>query len=133
MKNYTEQERYNLAKELEYIASSMELDGQSHDIDPEEIKYRMDVLERAVYAVCPDYDQRLVDAVEEDANDPEFQEVFDRICSSEQSKAFVQDIEAHRNGSMSLEQLKEKWGSDAPPSGGVVDFNKAKKGREQDK
>ena len=110
MKNYTDEERYELARELEFLSVSIELDAEENIIDQDEADYRMDVLERAIYAVCPDFDKRVTDDFHAAMLDPEIQRQVEESMKSEQAQAFIADIKAYREGVLTLDDMKKKWG-----------------------
>ena len=58
-KELTQQDRFDLAHELEELSVSIELDAKDGIISEDDAKYRMDLLERAIYAICPNYDEQL--------------------------------------------------------------------------
>lgn len=64
-KELTPRERFDLAHELEELSVSIELDAKDGEISEDDAKYRMELLERAIYAICPDYDEQLDTGLQE--------------------------------------------------------------------
>lgn len=57
----TEQERYELAKELHDLSIALDFDAEEIGLSDKEAKYRDDLLNRAIAAICPDFMQRFAD------------------------------------------------------------------------
>lgn len=62
-KDMTDRERFDLAHELDSLSVTFELDGKGGTLSKEESEYRVDLMGRAIYAICPDYDDILDDEV----------------------------------------------------------------------
>ncbi len=64
-KEFTSEERFEIARALEYLSVSLELDVRENLREKDETDSYMLALEYAMYIVCPDYDKRLEDIFDE--------------------------------------------------------------------
>ena len=65
----TEQERYELAKELHDLSIALDVDAEEIGLSDKEVKYRDDLLNRAIAAICPGFMQRFADELNRGLDD----------------------------------------------------------------
>ena len=95
-------DRYELAHGLMELSVLIE--------DEEEFSWGAPLIEQAIKIICPDFYERLDAELEAEMCDPEAQKFVEGIAKSEQSKAFVADIDAYQRGEITIDEMKKKWG-----------------------
>lgn len=133
-KELTEQERFELARELFYLSAYLDAESEAAEIDDKTMQYRMDLIDRAIAVICPNFDEEFDKWISDAPSDPQIVAAMEEAAKSEDTEEFKRDTEAYQRGEMTLDEIKAKWHNgnrrNEPLPDGVIDFGKAKRERE---
>ncbi len=137
-KELTEQERYDLAHELYFLAAYLDSEREFYGDEDEEAKYRVDLVDRAVEAIYPGFEAKFWSDVEAQAGIGSFDEEWEKRDKNREKtaeeKEFIQDIDAYKRGELTMEEMRarikmRRERQNLPD--GVIDFGTAKRMKQE--